>query len=187
MSVTTKPLTHADLDQFPDDGKRREIIGGELYVAAAPAQVHQDWSKFFFRLFDTAIEMTGWGRVYYAPVDVEFTEHDTVEPDLIVIRRDRLRLYRGNTFYGAPDIVIEILSPSNRSYDEVEKLRLYEANGVPEYWIADPMSPGFRMLTLQDGAYVEVKPDAEGRLHSTVVPGLVVDPAELPALLNENE
>ncbi|MGH2559091.1 MAG: Uma2 family endonuclease [Thermomicrobiales bacterium] len=179
MSVLTRPLTHADLAQFPDDGKRYEIIDGELYVAAAPAQEHQEFSKHLFRLVDGPVEATGWGKVYYAPVDVEFAEHDTVQPDLLVIRRDRMHLYRGNTFFGAPDIVIEILSPSNRSYDEFAKARLYAANGVLEYWVADPMTPDFRLMALRDGQYVPVEPDANGLLHSTVVPGLAVDPVVL--------
>ncbi|MGH2530991.1 MAG: Uma2 family endonuclease [Thermomicrobiales bacterium] len=185
MSVTTRLLTHADLDQFPDDGKRYEIIGGELYVAAAPVREHMDFMKFLYALLLESVEATGWGVVYFAPVDVRFTEHDVVEPDLIVIRRDRMHLYRGNTFSGAPDIVVEVLSPSNRSYDEVAKAHLYAANGVPEFWIADPITPGFRMMALRAGKFVPVEPDADGLLHSTVVPGLVVDPADLLARLNE--
>ncbi|MGH2559090.1 MAG: Uma2 family endonuclease [Thermomicrobiales bacterium] len=179
MSVITRLLTHADLDQFPNDGKRREIIGGELFVAAAPVREHQDFSGFFYLLLHESVVATRWGRVYYAPVDVKFSEHDVVEPDLLVIRRDRMHLYRGNTFYGPPDIVVEILSPSNRSYDEVEKARLYAANDVPEYWIADPKTPGFRLMPLRDSRYVAVEPNGDGRFHSTVVPGLVVDPAAL--------
>jgi Uma2 family endonuclease len=177
-------LTHADLDQFPDDGKRREIIGGDLFVAAAPLRIHQDCSTFLYATLVRAVEETEWGLVYFAPVEVKFSDHDVVEPDLVVIRRDRSHLYRGSTFDGPPDIVVEVLSPSNHSYDEVEKLRLYQAKGVPEYWIGGPMTPGFRMFALRDGQYAPVEPDADGRFHSTVVPSLVVDPAALLALLD---
>lgn len=151
-------------------------------MSPAPAIVHQELSGRIHYLFFQAVNLTGWGRVYYAPVDVRFSTHDQVQPDLLVIRRERLEIGRGNTVHGAPDIVVEILSPSNGKYDEVEKARLYAEGGVPEYWILDPVAHVFRMLALVDGRYVPVTPEA-GLLRSTVVPGLVVDPAELFANL----
>jgi Uma2 family endonuclease len=79
---------------------------------------------------------------------------------------------------------VEILSPSTRTYDLREKANLYARYGIPEYWIADPLAPSFQMLALIDGRHVPVGPDEAGLLHSTVVPGLVVDP---PALFAELE
>jgi Uma2 family endonuclease len=177
MAYIIPALTVDDLDQFPDDGMRREIIDGELYVGAAPSKEHQELSKRLLRILDRLAEATGWGKVYYSPVDVYLSEESQVQPDLLLLRRERLDLYRGNKVYGAPDIIVEILSPSNRSYDLVEKAHLYAKAGVPEYWVADPLAPSFQMLALVDGQYVPVEPDADGIFHSTVVPGLTVDPA----------
>jgi len=101
------------------------------------------------------------------------------------ISHERLDIGRGNTVYGAPDIVVEILSPSNRNYDEVEKARLYENAGVLEYWILDPITRQFQLLTLAEGAYVPISPESR-ILRSTVVPGLVVDPAALFASLDSD-
>lgn len=182
MSVQTRPLTADDLDHFPDDGKRREIIAGELFVSPAPSIKHQELAGHLYYLLHQAVILTGWGKVYFAPVDVRFSTHDQVQPDLLVIRRERLEIGRGNTVHGAPDLVVEILSPSNRNYDEVEKARLYAEAGVPEYWIMDPMAHVCQMLTLVDGRYDPVTPDG-GLLRSNVVPGLVVDPATLFARL----
>lgn len=178
MSVMTRPLTADELDHFPDDGKRREVIAGELHVAAAPARVHQEFSAWLYRLLYQAAEATGWGRVYYSPVDVRFSEISQVQPDLLVLRTDHLDRYHGHTVFGPPDIIVEILSPSNRSYDENEKARLYAAAGVPEYWIADPDGLDLRLFTLRDGVYIPVEPDG-GMLRSTIVPGLTVDLATL--------
>jgi Uma2 family endonuclease len=184
MPITTELLTYKDLEQVPDDGLRYEIIDGELYVAAAPAKLHQRLSRRLLLVINTAVETGGWGEVFYAPVDVRFSVHSQVQPDILFIRRERAGIYRGNTVYEPPDLLVEILSPSNRSYDEKIKRELYERMGVPELLIADPDTPALRLFVLRDGRYVEVEPDADGRLHSTVVPGLVFDPATLLANLH---
>ncbi len=182
MPVQTRLLTADELDQFPDDGKRREIIAGELYVSPAPSREHQELAAHLFALLYRQIVEPGLGMVYFAPVDVRFSINDQVQPDLLVIRKERREIYRGNTVYGAPDVVVEILSPSNRSYDMVEKARLYAEGSVPEYWILDPIAHVIRILALVEGRHVPVTPEG-GVLRSTVVPGLVVDPAALFARL----
>ncbi|MGH2531722.1 MAG: Uma2 family endonuclease [Thermomicrobiales bacterium] len=184
MSILTQPLTYKDLEQFPDDGKRYEIIDGELYVAAAPAKSHQRLSRRLLRAIDGAAEASGSGEVFYAPVDVRFSETSQVQPDILFIRREQSAIYRGNTVYGPPDLVVEILSPSNRAYDVSVKTPLYQRSGVQELLIADPDTPALRLFALREGRYVEVEPDADGRLHSHVVPGLVLDPSTLLADLH---
>ncbi len=72
-----------------------------------------------------------------------------------------------------------MISPSSTSYDRAEKWNLYESQGVPEYWVADPIRLTVQLFTLRDGRYVEVRPESDGRLCSVVVPSLVVDPAFL--------
>lgn len=177
-------LTYKDLETFPDDGKRYEIIDGELYVSAAPSRWHQRLSGWFHRLLHEAVEVTGWGEVYYAPLDVLFSAESIVQPDLLVIRRERLHIFHNNRFEGPPDIVVEIVSPSNPTYDEVSKAKLYAAYGVLKYWLADPDTRRFRMLALRDGQYVEIEP-VDDLYHSAVVPGLAVDPAALFAELGQ--
>ena len=184
MSILTRPLTYEDLEQFPDDGRRYEIVDGELHVAAAPAKPHQRLSRRLLTLIDSAVEGSQSGEVFYAPVDVRFADETQVQPDILFIRRERSAIYRGNTVYEPPDLVVEILSPSTRAYDEQVKARLYERMGVPELLIADPDAPSLRLYVLRDGRYVQVEPDGDGRLHSTVVPGLVFDPATLLADLH---
>ena len=180
MTVIETPLlNYQDLvEQFPDDGLRREIIEGVLHVSAAPASPHQWLSMELIKLLLSAVDGTGWGRVFHAPIDVVFTEMNAVQPDIIVIRSDRLQIYDENPIREAPDVVIEILSPSTRRYDEVEKLAVYARFGVPEVWLADPEGRTLRMLRWEDGAYTVVEPSA-GRLTSPTVPGLTIDSAAL--------
>ena len=176
-----RPMTFEDLGHFPDDGKRREIIGGKLYVAAAPSKKHQEGSRRPFRLFDVAVAATGRGKVHYAPVDVRFPTGEQVQPDLLVLLNEHVDRSRGNTVLGPPDIAVKIQSPSYRFVDLVEKAALYAAQGDLEYWQADPDKPDLAILALRDGRYVPVEPDTDGRLRSTVIPDLIVDPVALLA------
>ncbi|MGH2533193.1 MAG: Uma2 family endonuclease [Thermomicrobiales bacterium] len=184
MPILSRLVTASELDDYPDDGKRYEVIGGQLYVWTTPLRQHQELSGHLFYEVYRHIESSGWGKAYFLPVNVRFSDYDQVQPDIIVLRGDRDGMYRGNTVFGPPDVVIEILSPSNRSFDEAEKFRLYESNGVPEYWLGDPDFPNLRLFALRDGVYVPIEPE-NGLLRSTVVPDLVVDPEKLLANLGQ--
>jgi Uma2 family endonuclease len=170
MSTTTRRYTYADLLDTPDDGNRYEIIDGELIVSAAPLVAHQWLLYLLSRRFGDHIDRRRLGRVLFAPVDVLFPSGDTVEPDLIFIRRDRLHIVQAALVKGVPDILLEVLSPSTRDRDLGRKLALYEAEGVPEYWIADPEVPELILLVLgSNGRYERAAP--EGRiLRSRVLP-----------------
>jgi Uma2 family endonuclease len=186
MATLTRPKTYLDLEdpaQCPDDGRRYEVIYGELYVSAAPDRRHQKLSVILtVRLFRLANE-TGAGEVYAAPVDVRLLGTDQVQPDLIFIRAERLHLYQGHVVFGPPDLVIEILSPSTRNVDLGTKQRFYAEAGVPEYWIFDP-GGAVRPFRLIDAAYVAIEPEADGTLRSRVLPTFVVDPIELSEALD---
>jgi Uma2 family endonuclease len=126
---------YADL---PDDGKRYEILDGELAVTPAPTTRHQRVSRRIqFALYD-ALERSGLGEVYDAPVDVVLDEHTVVQPDLAFVwaaHRDRIEEH---AIVGPPDMIAEILSPSTRRRDVLVKARLYARFGVDHYWIVDP-------------------------------------------------
>lgn len=178
MSVAIRPLTYEDLIQIPEDGKRYEIIGGELVVSAAPMKKHQKLSK---RLADILYERekAGVGEMYYAPVDVRLATNGIVQPDLLFIKQARLGIYHASGLVeGVPDLVVEILSPSTRGVDLVRKAALYAREGVPEYWVADPDAAALTVYTLRDGQYEPV-PAEPGTARSGVLPGLVVDLAAL--------
>ncbi len=184
MSVQTCLLTYDDLLMTPDDGNRYEIIDGELLVAPSPDPEHQGYSVELTLLIGAHIRQHRLGRFFHAPLDVRLSPHDIVQPDLIFIRSDRLRIYRRRgVVEGAPDLAVEIISPSSRTIDPGRKFDLYQRAGVPEYWLVDPLRRTVRIFTLVDKRYVEVEP-ANERLASIVIPGLVVDPAALFAELD---
>jgi Uma2 family endonuclease len=175
MSVAPHRYTYADLLNTPDDGTRYEIIDGELIVSAAPVKRHQRMLYLLLLSFAAHIEPRRFGHLYFAPVDVMFSTSDVVEPDLIFIRRDRLHIYQDRIVYGPPDIVVEALSPTSRDRDLGRKRSLFEAEGVPEYWIADPETPGLMLFVLNAaGRYEQVQP-LNGKLHSKALPGFAID------------
>ncbi len=138
--TTSLRWTSADLDVMPDDGKRREIIDGELYVSRQPSFQHQIVNSFAWRLLQGWSESTGLGVAIEAP-GIIFAEDDDVIPDVIWISHRQLA--RGVDAAGhlrvQPELVIEILSPGtgNERRDREAKLKLYSRRGVDEYWIID--------------------------------------------------
>jgi Uma2 family endonuclease len=132
-------LTYEDYLQFPDDGKRHELIDGEHYVTATPNWRHQIISGNLQGIIWSYLQEHPIGRVLSAPFDVIFSEFDVVEPDLLYLSRERMAQIETSPWVkGAPDLVVEIGSESTRKRDETIKRRLYERFGVSEYWVVDP-------------------------------------------------
>lgn len=133
-------ITWQDVQQLPDDGKRYEAIEGELYVTAAPAIRHQRVSlRLELELVRLLVE-PGHGEMMHAPVGVEFpATGEGVQPDIVFIAQASRGIIAEKWLMGAPDLVVEILSPSTSSRDRGIKLRLYERQGVAEYWVVDPV------------------------------------------------
>lgn len=142
-----KKYTTADIEALPE-GERAELIDGELFMMASPTLTHQEiLVELSYRIKRYIVEHKGRCKILPAPFAVYVKDdiHNYVEPDISVIcDRDKLD-ERG--CHGAPDWVIEILSPSSRRMDQVRKLVLYNEAGVREYWIVDP---GQRKVTVYD-------------------------------------
>jgi Uma2 family endonuclease len=136
-AVSTK-LTYEDYCLLPDDGRRHEIIDGEHYVNPSPNTKHQMVVRNIFYPLWGYVREHHLGQVFVAPYDVVLSEFDVVEPDIVFVGVTRLGVITDANIQGAPDLVVEILSPSNRKYDEVVKFKRYDALGVSEYWIVDP-------------------------------------------------
>jgi Uma2 family endonuclease len=144
-------LTYADLRRLPDDGMRHELIDGEHYVTPAPRPKHQRVSFRISFQVGMYLEEHPMGRMYYAPLDVFLTDFDCVEPDLLYVSREReQRQMTEDYLEGAPDLVVEILSPSTKRFDHGVKHRLYERFGVSEYWIVDPEKESVRVYRQED-------------------------------------
>ena len=176
-------LTYDDFVQFPDDGKRHELIDGEHYVTPSPNRKHQKVSGNFYLLIGAWLEEHPIGQLYYAPFDVVFSMYDVVEPDLLFMSNERAALVLTDAnVQGAPEIVIEIGSKSTRTRDETIKRRLYERSGVSEYWIVDPEIDVVRVYRRGADGFerpVELRADQDDRLTSPLLPDLILPLARI--------
>ena len=131
-------ITWQDVQQMPEDGNRYEAIEGDVYMTPAPTFRHQRVSLRLLVALDRILEQPGHGVVVQAPFGVEFpATGEGVQPDLLFVSNERRGHITDAGLTGAPDLVVEILSPSTASRDRGLKLRLYERQGVREYWIVD--------------------------------------------------
>src|SRR5262249_35719078 len=121
---------------LPEDRLRRELMGGELIVTPAPSTRHQDAVAELLVALHAFARMYG-GKALPAPVDVFFTDRDVVEPDVLFIAQANLGRVELPFVRGAPDVVVEVSSPTTRRLELVRKRELYERHGVPEYWYVD--------------------------------------------------
>jgi Uma2 family endonuclease len=137
---TRGPWTSADLELFPDNGVRYEIVNGELFMSKLPHWQHQRTCGKCFRELDEWSQQTGLGQVSINP-GVLFSDADDVAPDVAWISNERLAILMDEAGHltGAPELMVEVLSPgaTNERRDRQSKRKLYETQGVREYWIAD--------------------------------------------------
>lgn len=152
MAVVDPRFTYSDLQTTPDDGKRYEILEGDMLVSPSPKPRHQEVVTKLV-LFLGALQRSGSGKVYAAPLDVYIDEHTVLEPDVLFVKSDRLGIVLDRYVAGPPDLVIEVLSESSRDADFGRKLRTYARFGVPEYWVADPDERTAQVFRLKDGTY----------------------------------
>jgi Uma2 family endonuclease len=170
-TLPTTGLTYADLERFPEDQLRREIIDGELFVTAAPAIRHQIVVAFLTAEL-VMYQRTHGGIALPAPTDVFFNETNVVEPDVIFVRADHIDRAETRFVRSAPDLVVEVSSPSTRHTDLIRKRDLFERFGVLEYWFVDLDSDAVLVHRLVDGRYGEAIAFATGtRLDSTALDG----------------
>jgi Uma2 family endonuclease len=131
-------ITWQDVQQLPDDGHRHEAIEGELYVTPAPSFRHQRVSQRLEQALLRLLEEPGHGIVVHAPIGVEFPDTgEGVQPDIVFVSAARRHIITQPDIQGAPDLVIEILSPTTAHRDRGIKRKLYQRQGVGEYWIVD--------------------------------------------------
>ena len=173
MKPTPAKLTYDDFVNFPDDGQRHELIDGEHYVTPSAATVHQRLVGRQHLALANWLQRHPIGEVFLAPFDVVLSQHDVVEPDLLVVLSDQSGIVTPLHVRGAPALVIEVLSPGTRRRDLGLKRQLYDRVGVREYWQVDPDE---RTVTIcrrsLDGAFsADASLGDAGVISSAVLPG----------------
>ena len=186
-SKEKRRYTYADYCTWDDD-KRWELIDGVPYAMAAPTTGHQG------ALSDIGIQIGHFlrgkkCRVFFAPTDVRLNtdswDNTVVQPDLLVVC-DKSKIDEKGII-GAPDMVVEVLSPSSVSHDMITKFMLYLKANVREYWIVDPVSGNIIVNILEDGKYVATAYEKTKKVSVSVLDGCVVDLAEVFIETEETE
>ncbi|HET8655570.1 MAG TPA: Uma2 family endonuclease [Longimicrobiaceae bacterium] len=165
-----------------DDDTRYEIIDGELLVTPAPSARHQEVSIRLELRLGTFVMERNVGKMYHAPIDVVLGEGEEhiVQPDILYISNEHLGIVGHQAIRGAPDLVMEIVSPTSLRRDRWQKRALYARFGIPEYWIVDPPNRAIEVLSLEEGGYELSSFAAEsGTVASRVLDGFEVPVEEV--------
>ena len=176
MNQAPTKLTYHDFLLLPDDGKRYEILDGDLCVTPSPVTRHQLIVGRFHHHLMAYLEAHPVGTVFTAPYDVVLSDTDIVEPDLLLVLHTGRAVITERNVQGPPDIILEVLSPGTAARDRGLKRKRYERFGVREYWLIDPDDNILEMLAMQDERYVQVCRVAHpAECVSALLPGLVLD------------
>ncbi|MCL6595920.1 MAG: Uma2 family endonuclease [Firmicutes bacterium] len=155
MAAVDPRYVYEDLLTMPDDGRRYELLEGELLASSSPYPRHQRVVRNLVRLLGR-LQDSGLGEVLPGPLDVVFDRHTVFEPDVIFARAERLGIVTERNVSGAADLVVEVLSESTREVDLGRKLRAYGKHGVEEYWAVDPEAGTIQVFRREGEAFVEV-------------------------------
>jgi Uma2 family endonuclease len=176
MSVHPAPWTYDDYVDFPDDGRRYEIVTGEVHVTPAANTRHQDLVLFVVRRIADHVDRHGGGRVFVAPYEVVLSPTDIVQPDVLFVADPATHRITKANLQGSPTLAVEVLSDPR--HDRVRKRQLYARYGVEEYWIVDPDGDRVEVYRLADGRYPTPTLLEVG---ATLTTGLSIDVTELLA------
>ncbi|MBZ5515422.1 MAG: Uma2 family endonuclease [Acidobacteriia bacterium] len=172
MRITTK-FTYEDLQHFPDDGNRYEIVDGELFVTPSPIPLHQRIIMNLSAQLWQHVRTHGLGEVFTAPLDIVFSDITVLEPDILFVSQARLHIIGEKNLSGPPDLVVEVLSESSSRLDREIKPKQYALHGVPEFWRIDPWVQTVEVFQLHLGNYdLAASLGVGDELTSPLFPGL---------------
>lgn len=167
--------TYTEYAAIPEDGQRYEVVRGILYMAPSPSWEHQEIVLEIASYLRSFVKEAGLGKVGVAPLDVELGLGTIVQPDVFVVLNRHLDSITPSRVIGAPDLVVEVSSPSTARHDLHEKLEAYAAAGVPEYWVVNPDARMLEVLALEQGNYRSLGLfSGSSLIPSRILPGLTV-------------
>ncbi|MGQ9631389.1 MAG: Uma2 family endonuclease [bacterium] len=172
-------FTYEDYCQLPED-KRYELIGGEFFMVPSPSPYHQDILRNLLGALNAYVVDQALGKVYCAPLDVVLSDEDVVQPDILFISKDRVDIIGERSIRGAPDLVVEILSPATAERDRTLRKKLYAKYGVRECWLVDPESEAVEVFQLGERGFESVsRYEGEGVVKSAILEGLAIPLGEI--------
>lgn len=177
--VAKAKYTYEDYLNTPE-GERYELLDGELVLVASPNEEHQLASVKLVSLMYPYVASRDLGWVFHAPFDIVFSDTEVVQPDLMFISKEREHIRTAANVRGAPDMVVEILSPSSSKWDSRYKRELYAKYGVKEYWIVDSTNRIVSVVMSQEGTLKVKGPNVEGdTVESVALEGFRVGVSEI--------
>ena len=173
MQNTELKFTYRDYLLLPE-GDRRELIEGDFHVVPGPSFRHQTVSANIGEILRGFVRKEKLGTVLWAPFEVVLSPESVVQPDILFVSNERREIITEDNVAGAPDLVVEILSPSTAERDRELKLTLYTRYGVREYWIVDPEDSTVQVMGLGAEGPADVRMFASGSVESSVLPELTI-------------
>jgi len=176
MATLAPPVTVEDYKLLPETGPQYQLVEGSLHMAPAPTRFHQHVSRNIEFMILKWIEAGGGGEIYNAPFDVYLDETNVFQPDLVYVSKENLGILTDAGAEGAPDLVIEILSPSTRKLDLGPKKKVFARHGVKEMWIVDPEPKTIdRFLLAVDSETPAQRFTVNDSFTSEILPGLTIE------------
>jgi len=171
-----KNYTYHDYLNLPEDGKRYEVINGELVMVEAPNTIHQNIIIKIIYEIEDFLRQQKIGKIFCSPTDIKFNDTNVVQPDILFISKERLNIITENNINGAPNLIMEILSPGTAYYDLIGKKELYEQFGVKEYWIVDPRKQRVDVYqNVKQQFELDQRIELEGIVTSVVIKGFEIN------------
>jgi Uma2 family endonuclease len=165
-------LTYEDYVLLPED-HQYEVIDGELFMTPAPTLFHQAVKRRLVRLLEDFLDSRRLGAIFDAPTDVVLSKHDVVQPDILVVLEAHRSILAEKFVAGAPDLVVEVLSPSTEERDRTAKAKRYAAFGVREMWLVDPDAKSIEVLVNSGNGFRRDSLYGESdAVRSAILPGL---------------
>ena len=176
-ALLTKRLTYSDYVQMtPPDSGQYQLIQGELVTMTSPNTRHQRIIRLLTKSLETYLEKSPLGEIFLSPMDVVMGEGEVYQPDILFILESNQKIIEDTKINGIPDMIVEVLSPSNAYYDLVVKKKIYEQCGVKEYWIVDPLQNTLDLYVLQNSKFQhKIQIEKKGKISSEIFPGLDLD------------
>jgi Uma2 family endonuclease len=170
ITIDRPPRTLMEVYEMLPEGTLAELIENQIYMSPAPLFKHQKTIQSIFKELDKTVEEKGKGTVIVAPFDIKLDKsRNSVQPDIIVIlKSNQNQINELGRFEGVPDLLMEILSPSNKEYDLIKKKDLYEKFGVKEYWIVDPETKLAIGFALSESTYKKISEEI-GKIQSPLL------------------
>ena len=157
---------------LPDDGRCYEVVRGVLMMSPAPESAHQGIIQRISSYLDERVFVPRLGLVFTNPIDVVLSSRTTVQPDVLVVLKKHVNRVQPKRILGAPDLAVEVISPSSATYDRLVKYSVYEQVGVPEYWLVNASEQTIEVFVLEEGQYHSLNIFREEQpLQSRIIPG----------------